>query len=117
MPIYVGYSDNRNFNEVRSLFDVNPNNPDRMADFEIEFGSGYIDPGSYEIYDMDDFPGYQLNDEFVRRLFPFSIPDNIATQIVTKGPKTFFFIKTEEHITKRVGLGLQILSEIEPQSP
>jgi hypothetical protein len=111
MPKHIGYSVEFDARKIRSLFDIDPDHPDLVSKFEQEFGCSYLDAESFEVYGRDEYQKYNFDAEFISRLLPFSVPDDILSKIDFSSAVAVFFVSTDS-MKKNEGLGLTFIGSI-----
>jgi hypothetical protein len=68
--VYLGCSSSLSREELVQYFDIDPHHSDRISQFEQNFGSGYIEPGSFEIYDRSEYETLGFDANLLERLLP-----------------------------------------------
>ncbi|WP_299073325.1 hypothetical protein [uncultured Paraglaciecola sp.] len=92
--VYIGYSTTLNGREMIQYFDIDPLHDDRLSKFEQNFGSPYIQPGSFEVYGKETY-GNDFNAAYVKDLFPFDLEEIILSKISFDEARCVFFVETE----------------------
>lgn len=99
--VYVGYSTTLNGREMIQYFDIDPLHDDRLSKFEQNFGSPYIQPGSFEVYGKETYEN-DFNAAYVKDLFPFDLEEIILSKISFDEARCVFFVETESVDIKSV---------------
>lgn len=92
--IFIGYSPFFSGNEMIAYFDIDPNHKDNISKFEQNFGSEYIDPGNFEVYDPDDYKEFNFDSTLIGDLLPFSLQEEFMEKIDFNTAKCVFYVKT-----------------------
>ena len=73
MKNYIGISKYLGVEGIRNLLEADYDTPaaNEKSYFERVLGASYIEPGSYEIYERQRFPGETFDSNFIKRLLRF----------------------------------------------
>jgi hypothetical protein len=93
--IYLGCSLKLSAKEVLGYFDIDYDDPDLRSRFDRVFGSGYIEPGSFEVYEASHFPGKEFNHDLIKKMMPFEPDPDILSLIDVSVVKSVFYIESE----------------------
>jgi len=79
------------------MLDMDPSHPDGDSTFERLFGCGYIRPGDYEVYGVEDTPS-GFSPELIRVLLPFEVDGELALfRRECSGLLAVFYVADEEN--------------------
>lgn len=81
MKNYIGISKYLGIDGIRSLLEVDYDTPaaNQKSYFQRVLGANYIEPGSYEVYERQDFPGETFDSDFIKHLLRF-LPSPIQVE-------------------------------------
>lgn len=105
--IHMGFSRKLDHRELMRLLDVDPDHPDGVSRFRRAFGTGYIDPGSYEIYRRVDAGG-EFGRAALQALTPFELPDLSLFDFDLSDATIVFFVRDENEWSAEEALGVKI---------
>ncbi|GHB47613.1 hypothetical protein GCM10007094_41130 [Pseudovibrio japonicus] len=88
--IFLGSSATHSADEIRDYFDIDPDHEDGRSKFEQSFGCDYIEPGSYEVYDLADLGAPKFDSQIVSKLTPFDPDPMLLTKIDLAAAKSIF---------------------------
>lgn len=98
MKTYIGVSDSCGFAEMLRLFELDfVHSEDGLAPLETLVGASYIDPGSFEIYDREDYREESFDRELIEELFPIKVgPSRNLWQEDLDAIRCVFFITNQK---------------------
>jgi hypothetical protein len=109
--VFLGYSVTLSGAEMIQYFDVDPEHEDGVSKFEQSFGSDYVEPGSFEVYDRVEYENFGFDNALIEKLLPFDLDSSIVEQIDFSAAKSVFYIKTKQVKKMDVG-GVKLLGPI-----
>ncbi len=98
--IYLGYSSVLSAEELIQYFDIDAEHETGKSKFEQNFGCGYIEPGSFEVYESKLYGKSHFDGELIEKLLPFKPDHNLISEIDFSRVKSFFYIKLEKVLRK-----------------
>ncbi len=112
MRIHVGYSTLISADELIGWMDVDATHPEGMSVFEQRFGCGYIRPGDFEVYGVEEIPeGFTV--EAISLRFPFEVGDLALWSVNLLETKTVFWLKSESDFDTRASGGVDLTDTLE----
>jgi len=106
--IFLGFSIHFSGNKMLEYFDIDTTHPEKISKFEQLFGCDYIEPGSFEVYDKDEYKDYGFNVSILEKLLPFKIDSENFSQIDFNLAKSVFYIQTNQ-IQRNEAQGIRLL--------
>ncbi len=91
--VHIGFSTVLSGDEMIRYFDLDPNHEDGLPRFSQNFGIGYIEQGSFEVYGKDEYEQFDFDASFLKKLFPFELDGEILSRIDLTNAKCVFFIE------------------------
>ncbi|MCW0982706.1 hypothetical protein CFBP6625_21835 [Agrobacterium tumefaciens] len=107
--IYLGYSAVLSGDEMIRYFDIDPDHEEGISKFEQSFGSEYIEPGSFEVYDRKEYEEFWFDVDIFAKLAPFEPDSGLVSKIDFSSAKSIFYIETsivaikENDVIKLIG--------------
>ncbi|MEM0988125.1 MAG: hypothetical protein AAGK00_04545 [Pseudomonadota bacterium] len=109
--IFLGTSTTLDAPSMRDHFEIDPDHPDGVSRFEQLFGSGYIEPGKFEVYGAEEYAGFEFNTELFERLLPFNIPNDAAGIIELGGAMCCFYVESAS-VERLAADGIQLIGPL-----
>ena len=94
MQVFVGYSLVKTADQILEWLDIDPTHPEGTSVFERMFGCGYIRPGDFEVYGVEDMEGGFSVLE-IKQCFPFETGELELWKLDLKAATCVFWIKSE----------------------
>lgn len=100
--IYIGFSRNLDANAVRRALDLDfASDPESGRSLlEREFGSNYVEPGSFEVYGRNELPTAAWNWSNINGFFPFRHPPLKIVDMDIREMSVVLFVQNEARLTK-----------------
>lgn len=92
--IHIGYSESIDDQKFFGLLDTNHYNEQNKSDIELYFNCNYIRPSCFECYSSNDYKD-NWKEDFIRKLFPFDLPEKLFKCINLNNIKIMFFIESD----------------------
>ncbi|MCW1918265.1 hypothetical protein NX862_05840 [Rhodobacter sp. KR11] len=75
--------------------EVDGKDGDFRSVFQKTFAGGRIEPGDFEVYGREDFPGLAFDAALFLRLLPFTPDPRLVAQIDFTAARSVFYVKTQ----------------------
>jgi hypothetical protein len=92
--IHIGYSESIDDQKFFRLLDPNYCNEQNKSEIELYFDCNYIRPGCFECYSIKDYRD-NWSEDFIRKIFPFNLPEQSFKCIELSNTKIVFFIESD----------------------
>lgn len=106
--IYLGYSTTLSGKEVMQYFDIDPDHKDGISKFEQAFGCEYVEPGSFEVYDRDDYKDFDFDASLFERLLPFMPDEEHVAHIDFRVAKSVLYVKIK-HVDRMESADIKLV--------
>ena len=112
MQIYIGYSLIHDADQILEYLDVDLNHPEGVSVFERMFDCGYIRPGDFEVYGVEDMDS-GFNEEEIKKYFPFELGDLRLWRVKLQSATCVFWIKSDSDWSNMTADGVVISDKVE----
>lgn len=112
MKVYLGYSLDKSADQILDWLDIDPSHPEGTSVFERMFGCGYIRPGDFEVYGIEDMEhGFSVSE--IKECFPFEMGELNLWKADLRAATCVFWIKSESDLQAREAEEVTICDKLE----
>jgi len=112
MRVYIGYSETHDSDQILEWLDIDPKHPEGVSVFERMFGCGYIRPGDFEVYGVEDMDG-QFSVEQIKECFPFELGELNLWTVNLHSATCVFWIRSGSEWSTMAADGVVITDVLE----